>query len=319
MRRAFTLIELLVVIAIIAVLIGLLLPAVQKVREAASRVKCQNQLKQIALAAHSYHDVSEQFPVGVAFPDRYGRNTSLFVELLPYLEQGSLHARWDFANPANNHGGPTSLAATPLPMLVCPSAGLNENPISFGSNSLGITTYGGNAGFKAFPESRATHDGIFDYTRTTRILAVRDGTTNTLLFGERLIGDGNLDSYQTAPWETPPNPPLEASTAYTGWARSPGPNAAAGLLLATRGPLNSGFAERYEPPAPTFPPIPPPTVAWGPLSEPAWDRLSAYGSRHAGGVNFSFADGSVRFLLNSTNYDVMVYRSTRDGGEVIAE
>ena len=319
MRRAFTLIELLVVIAIIAVLIGLLLPAVQRVREAAARAKCQNQLKQIALAVHSYHDTSGHFPVGVAFPDRYGRNTSMFVELLPQLEQGPLHSRWDFTNPNNNSGGPTSLAATPLPMLVCPSAGLNENPVSFGSNSFGITTYGGNAGVKAFPESRATHDGIFDTKQTTRILSVSDGTSNTLLFGERLVGDGNLDSYQDAPWQTPPSPPLDASTSYSAWGRLPGPNASAGLLLATRAPINSSFEKRYEPPPPTYPPVPPPKVDWGPLSEPAWDRLSAYGSRHNGGVNFSFADGSVRFLLNTTNYNMMVYRSTRDGGEAIVE
>ena len=319
MRRGFTLIELLVVIAIIAVLIGLLLPAVQKVRDAAARAQCQNQLKQISLAAHSYHDSAGHFPVGVAWPDRHGRHTSLFVELLPHLEQNPIYNRWDFRDFKNNYGGGDKLSATPLTLLVCPSAGVDRNPAVFGDEHFGITTYGANAGFMSFPQWRATHDGIFDYKRTTRILDIRDGSSNTLLFGEKIVGDGNLDSFQVAPWDESPDPPLLALSAYTAWARVPGPNDAAGLLLATRGPLNSNFPEEYRPPPPTLPPSPPPEVPWQPRAETAWDRISAYGSRHTGGANFSLADGSVRFVATSTDYEMMVYRSTRAGGEVITE
>ena len=96
LRAAFTLIELLVVIAIIAILIGLLLPAVQKVREAASRMKCQSQLKQLALAAHNYHDTNERFPPGAQLGAP--RFTTLFVELLPFIEQSPLYNQWDFVN-----------------------------------------------------------------------------------------------------------------------------------------------------------------------------------------------------------------------------
>src|SRR6516165_1503301 len=125
LRVGFTLIELLVVIGIIGVLIALLLPAVQKVREAANRAQCLNNLKQIALAAHHHHDAKGRFPPGVRYAvDMGGRPTgatTLWVELLPYIEQDSLHRKWDYYDNRNNVGGTNAPSAQVINILVCPS------------------------------------------------------------------------------------------------------------------------------------------------------------------------------------------------------
>src|SRR5262249_34323544 len=111
-RPGFTLVELLVVIAIIAVLIGLLVPAVQQVRAAANRTSCQSNLKQLALAAHQYHGAKRRFPTGFHFAvDVGGRatgGTNLWVELLPYFEQDTLYKKWDYNDHRNNYAGGTN-------------------------------------------------------------------------------------------------------------------------------------------------------------------------------------------------------------------
>src|SRR4051812_29209705 len=180
MRRAFTLIELLVVTAIIAVLIGLLLPAVQKVRAAAARAQCQNNLKQIALAAHNYHGDHGQFPTGARLPvyvgDRPTGGTNLWVEMLPYLEQENLFKRWDFSDNRNNvAGGSVANQAQVIKVLLCPSDPLPETvaefTAAFGSSPppappwsfgfYGMSSYGGNAGMRSVLSSRMSRDGIF--------------------------------------------------------------------------------------------------------------------------------------------------------------
>ena len=320
-RSAFTLIELLVVIAIIAILIGLLLPAVQKVREAAARLRCQNNLKQLGLAAHNYHDTVGWLPPGVAHPGPDGRWTGLFVELLPHIEQGNVAARWDYANPNLNYGGDGTVAATPIGTFVCPMAGI-ENPLRFGGSTRGVTTYAGNAGSKAYPITRATNDGMFGYStvssrRTVRLTDVSDGLTNTILLGERQVGDGNHDSYLTAPIDTPPNPPMASLSSFAAWAGNLGPNAGAGTLVSSGQGLNYGVPQPYIPPPPTIPPMPPPPVPWATLSVQVWDRVSAYGSRHTGGVNVALGDASVRFVRNSLEPYLLYCLSTRAGGETL--
>ena len=185
-RKAFTLIELLVVIAIIAILIALLLPAVQQAREAARRTQCKNNLKQIGLALHNYHDVHNSFPFSFAVnPDSPGGEWSIQARLLPYIEASNLYASADLTlsyEDAANAG----IAFTRVASYLCPSE-VNDrvresngvpvhHPISYGFNG-GSWRYWDNT-------TRETGDGAFTPNRSTRVRDFTDGTSNTLAFSE---------------------------------------------------------------------------------------------------------------------------------------
>ena len=170
-RSGFTLIELLVVIAIIAILIGLLLPAVQKVRDAAARAQCQNNLKQIGLACHSYHDTFTAFPPGVD-----DKHFSAAAKLLPYIEQGNLYKAIDFKKPADDKANETARQAI-IKTYLSPLDPLPGGP--------GASNYLFNAGSK-YPLKG--NDGLFYLDSKVKLADITDGTSNTLLTGETLKG-----------------------------------------------------------------------------------------------------------------------------------
>jgi prepilin-type processing-associated H-X9-DG protein len=324
---AFTLIEILVIVAIMMILVGLLMPAVQRVREAANRTQCLNNLKQIALSLQAYHDVNGRFP-GVV--DQGGpRYTSMFVEILPYIEQGALYQQWDFTDPLTNGYG---RAATFIKIYWCPSQPGANTPVSLGDAQYALSTYGGNGGTRPFPPSLSSCDGVFFITGPASepktgqagvtMLAITDGTSNTLLLGEKILGDPNLDSYFGALLAgviTPtPDPPIQPEATYSIWAPPPGINASAGMIGSTVTidyQQALGWSPPIQPPPPASP-IPPPPVPWGTLGPLWWARLGAMGSYHSNGVNVAMVDGSVRFVSTSMSLETLQIVSTRQGGEV---
>jgi prepilin-type N-terminal cleavage/methylation domain-containing protein/prepilin-type processing-associated H-X9-DG protein len=305
-RRAFTLIELLVVIAIIAILIGLLLPAVQKVREAAARTKCSNNLKQIALAAHGYHDSHEKLPTGARLPTDVNGvptgGTNLWVELLPHLEQDPLYRRWNFADNTANGPGAGAPQAQVLDILICPSDLLPERVVynqaalnpTWSWGFYGMSSYGGNAGRRSVNINKLTRDGVFYVgSDDIRLGGITDGTSSTLLFGERFHSDAGFDAQSQDLW-----PGTSPMAKWGRWAYVANAGVTGNAMLSAAAPVN------YR--------VPP-----GADLDMIEMRVCAFGSGHPGGANFAFADGSVRFLTNGVPLPTLQALSTRAGGEIV--
>jgi prepilin-type N-terminal cleavage/methylation domain-containing protein/prepilin-type processing-associated H-X9-DG protein len=312
LRRAFTLIELLVVIAVIAVLLGLLLSAVQMARQAAARIQCANNLKQLALAMHQYHDTRDRFPPGLVVVDTsrggYCGGTNLWVEILPYLEQDNLKVKWDYTDYRNNlAGGNSATSAVVLKVLICPSDALPPIPVcsypvyDWGNGTFAIGSYGGNGGTLSFDgwdtAPPPSCDGLFFKNSQVRMAYVTDGLSNTFLLGERYHGDAAFDSLTAA--IDPGMGPLWNWGAWSSAAFVWGSQA--DVLLSTPVRIN------YQ--------VPPGSGS----ADWSWEgyRLNAYGSGHSHGANFAFADGSVRFVSDSISLSALQALSTRAGGEVV--
>ncbi len=326
-RTGFTLVELLVVIAIIGILVALLLPAVQAAREAARRMQCGSQLHQLAIAAHNHHDVHKAFPPGV-YQHSFSsapkfRGVSLFVKLSPFMEQGPLVDGWDEIDPINNTvGGASSKSAVVLPVLICPSDVIPENPINTGSRWYGITSYGGNGGTRSYDPQLATNDGIFFVIgpgsqtapdgRPIRMADVLDGSSNTLLFGERSHFDPNHDSF-AANITAPGGQFLNPMGSIGWWAPSAGRLAGGDVTLSAYAPINFRVPAHFS--------------SGGSMVPPASDfssyqyyndrRVSAYGSQHPGGANFALADGSVRFIAQTISLPMLQRAAVRDDNQVV--
>ena len=310
-RKAFTLIELLVVIAIIAILIGLLLPAVQKVREAAARTKCQNNLKQIGLALHNFHDAIGGLPKA----GKFSNELSWHVFVLPYAEQGSLFNQFNLAAGAFNgppgNRGPmkNELAFNKVPIYLCPSCPLdrmatnsppnNVNAPELINNQAPYTThYYGVMGPKGTNpvtglaytwDNTGSHGGFARQGMFMRdtikpnpntgaepgypFTAITDGTSNTLMVGE-IAWVNNI-----------------TGTRYRSWIRGCD---TAPVCAGSRNVVNS---------------INTPSIA-------LFNDI-AFGSMHPSGANFLMGDGAVRFIRDSINLNTYRAMASRDGGEAL--
>ncbi len=353
-RRGFTLIELLVVIAIIAVLIALLLPAVQAAREAARRAQCVNNLKQIGLASANYEGVNACLPPGGFISNAVGGGTlnngdfSAHTRLLPFLEQSALYNAANFSLPIKNVSAAvesinSTVTQTRLGVFLCPSSPAPTFiltdvtlPVTASGNNY-FASFGSSLEFSAY-QTGGPPNGPIPYVYNTGAIVtlarITDGTSNTVLFGEWKIGDGNNSlitpstdvafpgGYPSGITRNGPQmlmPPggtllmawlpqcaaaanrpnqTDSSTLGEAWAYAVVGNTLGNMLL----PPNS--------------PYPNCSIAPGkPLQNPGIFSLRSF---HPGGANVVACDGSVKFLKNSINIQTVWKLGSISQGEILS-
>lgn len=344
-RVGFTLVELLVVIAIIGILVGLLLPAVQAAREAARRMQCSNNVKQLSLAVHMHHDTFKKFPYGilrndglyphpdlgkVGTPPPQNRRYPLMFQLLPFIEQTALYNwydQFDFNRNKKDKDNPTTdyvgnwFLKQSVNTMVCPSnpGGLLNEAVTPADSGLYFRAhYFGCAGTRAYPKADTSNtrpslfnpfapavaatysagndktDGLFNRCKRYGMSDCVDGTSNTLMIGERKYHDPIFDS----------SPIVGDRIRDWGWVWFGGEGDA---NLGTSAPINFVLPANFD------------TLGGGVQQLLFEDRINSFGSMHTGGANFGLADGSVTFISQSIDTATFRGMGTRAGGEVTGE
>lgn len=313
-RAGFTLVELLVVMAIIGVLIGMLLPAVQRTRETANRMSCTNNMKQLGIAMHNYLDSNHCFPAGYlnkTVPEYPLLPPSKFrwsweAQLTPYLEQSNVYNSLNLNIPlydASNNVFPVNQGGVScqVPTFLCPSDPQVQVYPNFGqTNYVACLGSGINGG------SRTKADGICYNSSHTTVQGITDGLSNTALFSEQILGPGG-------PTITPPDQPDVRLHYGRKPANAPVSDAiCAGITqwLTDRGGKWADGEVQYSLYDHHYPPNP---QVWDCIAfEYSWKPAR---SRHQGGVNLALADGSVRFVANNVSLQIWQALGSRDGGE----
>jgi prepilin-type N-terminal cleavage/methylation domain-containing protein/prepilin-type processing-associated H-X9-DG protein len=344
-RSAMTLLELLVVIAIIAILISLLLPAVQRVREAAARASCINNMKQLGLALQNYHDANGSFPPGMTVTGSNVAETGTFgglVLLMPFLEQDNWARLWD-PNQTWYEAPNFAIVSIEIKVFYCPSNRTNgvintSFMVPFSGRPLPnvaacdyLLCKGANAALCEVTQVPPTARGVFDVNTHTRIADISDGTSNTFALGEGAGGTPLFGIRHWYPDTTPAQDLFPGQSSYIDQSWSSGPMATVALntigylggaclgVTAERGGHVPPWDERMNSPLAL------PALSFhhgctnSGTAEGTYDMISGFRSVHPGGCNFLLCDGSVHFLSQTISPDTYRALSTMTGNEVIGD